>query len=373
MPSEPTSISDAERPRGLRAILKILVDGATPGVRRWSLALAYTLIAVIGWADFYTGNQISLLVFYFLPVAIGVAAAGWRIGSFIAALSVITWLIGDFANGAHYASFVIPCWNAAIALGTYLILVWLLASLLSLHRDLDERVRQRTTALRNEMNERERLEKAVLDIGERERFAIGRDLHDGLGQHLTGTALLAQAAARDLELRAAAEAPQVNKVVSLIEQGIEQTRNLARGLLSAAIERDGLVPACAELCLAVRSQFRIDCDFEAIGEPNIAEASVASHLYYIVQEAVRNAARHSGASRIDVSIVANASGITCTVRDDGKGLPLQPSGKGLGLQIMAHRAGIIGASFSLTTPPEGGTEIVCHLPAVAANAASPPA
>ncbi|HEY3756335.1 MAG TPA: sensor histidine kinase [Opitutaceae bacterium] len=368
MPSAPISISEFDHPGGLRALLRHLVDGPTPRNRRRALAFAYTLTLVVGVADFFTGIQVSLLVFYFVPVAIGVAASGSRSGVLIALFSVLTWLASDFAAGAHYASLLIPCWNALIAFVTYLVLVWLLSGLLSLHRELEQRVRQRTTALRNEMAERERLEKAVLDIGERERFAIGRDLHDGLGQHLTGTALLAQAAARDLEQRSAAEAPQVTKVVSLIEQGIEQTRNLARGLLSAAIEHDGLVPACSELCSTISGQFRVKCDFEVIGNPQIADGGVASHLYCIVQEAVRNAARHSGATRVDVSIVANVSGITCTIRDDGRGLPPQSSGSGLGLQIMAHRAGIIGATFSLTTPPEGGTEVVCHLPAAGAKA-----
>lgn len=362
MPSGLTSTSERERGDGLRKFWKNLVDGAAPRLRRRALAAALGLVMVIGGVDFLTGFQLSMLVFYFLPVAIGVAAAGWRAGSLIAVLSVATWLAADFAAGARFSSPVIPCWNAGIALGTYLVLVWLLSSLLDLHRELEERVRQRTAALRDEMTERERLEKAVLEIGDRERRSIGRDLHDGLGQHLTGTALLAQAAARDLEHRSAAEATQVAKVVSLIEEGIEQTRSLARGLLSAAVEKDGLIGACAELAASTRDQFRIACTFESNGEPILMESGTATHLYCIVQEAVRNAARHSRGTEISIRISAGADGVACRVRDNGLGLPARPSGAGLGLRIMAHRAAIIGAKFAVSNPPSGGTEVYCHLP-----------
>lgn len=363
MPSGPTSISESERPGGARAFWAQVAEGGHQPLRRYALAFALALTVVIGVVDYKTGTQVSMLVFYFLPVAIGVAATGWKTGVSIAVLSVVTWLISDFAAGARYISPLIPCWNAAIALGTYLVLVWLLASLLTLHRELEQRVRQRTAALRDEMAERERLEKAMLDIVERERLNIGRDLHDGLGQHLTGTALLAQAAARDLEERAAAEAPLVTKVVNLIEQGIEQTRRLSRGLLAVGIEKDGLVAACAELAATTQEQFRIACHFRVDGDPLLGDTGTATHLYCIVQEAVRNAARHAGAKRIEIRIAAGADGITCSVRDDGCGIPARPGNPGLGLRIMAHRAAIIGADFALSAPADGGTQVRCHLPA----------
>ena len=88
--------------------------------RRVLIVVAFGLVAIIGLADFLTGFELSLLVFYFLPVSLAVVAVSWRFGVFIAVASVTTWLAGDFAAGAHYANPLVPCWNALIALGTYL-------------------------------------------------------------------------------------------------------------------------------------------------------------------------------------------------------------------------------------------------------------
>ena len=157
------------------------------------MAVTFALVALFGLVDYLTGFQLSLLVFYMVPLCLAVAAVGWRFGMATSFLCVATWLSGDLLAGAHYANPFIPVWNALIALGTYLVVVWLLASVISLHRETEERIRQRTAALTEEIAERVRLEKVVLEISERERRAIGHDLHDGLSQHLTGTALVAQA------------------------------------------------------------------------------------------------------------------------------------------------------------------------------------
>src|SRR5580658_2311155 len=232
-----------------------------PSKKKRYMALTFVLVAVIGAADYLTGFELSLLVFYFLPVCVAVAAVDWRFGTLTAVLSVATWLAGDFAAGAPFASSFVPVWSALIALGTYLIVIWLVASVIALHREMEERVRQRTAALTEEIAERVRLEKVVLEITERERRAIGHDLHDGLSQHLTGTALVAQALAAKVATRSAEDAAEMGRVVGLIEQGIEQTRTLAKGLLLAEIERDGLVNALHELAAALRAQHRMECEF----------------------------------------------------------------------------------------------------------------
>jgi signal transduction histidine kinase len=321
------------------------------------------LVAIIGVADYLTGFELSLLVFYFLPVCIAVAAVGWQFGALTAVLSVATWLVGDILAGAHFASPFVPGWNALIALGTYLIVIWLLASLIALHRDMEERVRQRTAALIEEIAERERLEKAVLEISERERRAIGHDLHDGLGQHLTGTALVAQALGAKLTARSAAEAAEVAKIVALIEQGIAQTRSLAKGLLLAEIERDSLVTAMQELAASVRDQFRVECEFSCESAVSLSESGTATHIYRIAEEATRNAVRHGRPRRIALALSAEAGWLVLSVRDDGTGLPpLERRGQGLGLKIMAHRAAIIGASLDVRAQAEGGTAVECRLP-----------
>ena len=325
------------------------------------------LVVAVGAVDFAMGFETSLLVFYFLPVCVAVASVGWRFGVVTAVASVATWLTGDFAAGAHFANPFAPWWNALIALGTYLLLIWLLSSLLALHREMEERVRQRTAALTGEIAERERLEKIVLEISERERRSIGHDLHDGLGQHLTGTAVTGHILAEKLAERGASEAPDARKLVSLVKTAIEQTRQLAKGLLLAEISPQGLPSALHELAAATAAQFRVACVFSCDERIALPEGGTATHLYRIAHEAVRNAARHGRARRIEVALAAAGVGaITLTVRDDGAGLPPAGArGEGLGLRIMAHRAQIIGATFAIESPAGGGTVMTCRLPTTA--------
>jgi signal transduction histidine kinase len=340
-----------------------IINPIDPVRRRWLVGLTVALLLVIGLADFLVGFEISMLVFYFLPVSFAVVALGWRFGVAIALASVTIWIGGDLAAGARYSTQFVPEWNACIALGTYLVLIWLLSSLLALHREMEERVRLRTAALTKEIAERERLERAILEIGERERRGIGRDLHDGLGQHLTGTALEGQILSEKLESRNAEEAGDARRVVGLVNAAIDQTRRLAKGLLLEAIEPEGLRTALEELAATTAEQFRVDCAFRCEGEVTLNESGPATHLYRIAQEAVRNALRHGKPRRIEVILAGGSGGMVLSVCDDGAGLPpTAPASTGLGLRIMAHRAMIIGASFSIETPSGGGTAIVCRLP-----------
>src|SRR5437016_13551102 len=106
------------------------------------------------------------------------------------------------AAGAHYSRPFVPIWNAMILLVLYFIVVWLLHSLRQLHDELENKVRQRTLALTQEMAERSRLEKEILEISEREQRRIGHDLHDSLCQHLTATALAVQVLGQQLHAKA---------------------------------------------------------------------------------------------------------------------------------------------------------------------------
>jgi signal transduction histidine kinase len=342
---------------------RTILATSEPSRKTRYMAVTFCLVAVIGVADYLTGFELSLLVFYFLPVCVGVAAVGWRFGVMTAVLSVATWLAGDFAAGAHFANSFVPVWNALIALGTYLIVVWLLASVIGLHAEMEERVRQRTLALTEQITERVRLEKAVLEITERERRAIGHDLHDGLSQHLTGTALVAEALASRMAPRSPEDASEVKKIVGLVELGIEQTRRLAKGLLLAEIERDGLVTALKDLAANSRGV----CEFTCEAPANLDESGTATHLYRIAEEATRNAVRHGRATHIDLKLYPEGEGLVLQVRDNGSGLAPSPRrGQGLGMRIMAHRAAIIGASLSVEAVAPG-TLVVCRLPLAPAS------
>jgi len=324
--------------------------------------LAAVLVAIIGLLDHWLGFEYSLLTFYFLPVVLGTVALDWGFGIVIAVASVMAEICGDLAAGAGY-TYAEVSWRTVIMLSTYLVVVWLFATILTLQRDMQARVRQRTAALTAEIAERERLEKVLLEVSERERTTIGRELHDNLGQHLTGTAFAGQVLGEKLQALGLAEQADAWKLVSLIEEGIEKTRHLSKGLFLEEIQQAGLVTALQDLAEDASTQYRILCEFRLVGVGHITDSGASGHLLRIAQEAVRNALRHGKASRIAITLTCQPDCITLSVRDNGTGLsPLSGQGNGLGLRIMAHRAQIMNGEFRLETPPEGGTLVHCRLP-----------
>src|SRR6516164_10205116 len=106
------------------------------------------VLAFIGVIDYLTGYELLFSVFYLLEVGLAAWFVGKGFGLLMSVLSVIVWIGGDVAAGAHYSNFVVPIWNAVILMVFYFIVVWLLTRLRSLHKDLEARVMERTRALR---------------------------------------------------------------------------------------------------------------------------------------------------------------------------------------------------------------------------------
>jgi signal transduction histidine kinase len=200
----------------------------------------------------------------------------------------------------------------------------------------------------------------LLAISERERRLIGHDLHDSLCQHLTATALAGQVLGEKLAASALPEATDASRVVELVEEGITLARNLARGLSPLQLETDGLAVAMESLAETATDQFKVDCQFTCDDESLPENIVAATHLYRIAQEAISNAVRHGKAKRITVAIEARDKELTLRIEDDGVGVPESlPRHKGMGLRIMAHRAAILGGTFSVGRRPSGGTMVKC--------------
>ena len=331
---------------------------------RSTLVLAgISILVFIGIIDYLTGFEVLFSVFYLLEVGLATWFVGRTFGLIMSLLSVIVWIGGDLAAGAHYSSPFIPIWNAMILLVLYSIVVWLLASLRGLHNQLEAKVRERTLALTQEIMERERLEKELLEVSEREQRRIGHDLHDSLCQHLTGTALASEVLGQKLAARSLPEAADAQKIVDLVEDGISLARNLARGLNPVEMEAEGLMAAFQELAGNITAISRVSCIFERQSPVLIHDAATATHLYRIAQEAVSNAIRHGKAKRIGIALLERDGILTLTVEDDGIGLPdTWQNGRGMGTRIMSHRAAMIGGSLSIEPNATGGTLVRCWFP-----------
>lgn len=330
--------------------------------RAWVVLVTFVIVIAVGVVDYVTGWELSFSVFYLLAVGLATWFVGTRFAIFISVLSVAVSLGGDLANGGRYSTRLVPFWNASIVLGFYFVVVALLAKLRSLYGELEARVKQRTMALTEEMAERERAERELLDISEREQQRIGHDLHDSLGQHLTGVALAGQVLQEKLSTRGLPEAADATKLVELVEEGIALSRKLAKGLHPVELEAEGLMQALEELASISSDLFKISCRFDCDSPVLIRDTAVAGHLFRIAQEAISNAVKHGKAKNISIQLEALDDGIALRVKDDGVGLPdTPPSSSGMGLRIMAHRASMIGATFSAKRDEAGGTVVSCVL------------
>ena len=328
---------------------------------RGSLGLiSLVLVGIIGYIDFRTGYERSLSLFYLVPISIGTWFVGLIFGLAIATMSVVVWVVSDLAAGIP----AVRIWNAGMALASYFAFTIVLYKLCALLRELDQRVRDRTIALQREVAERERLDQEIAEIADRERRRLGQSLHDTVGQHLTGTALAAQVLREKLAKRAAGEVPDADKVVRYLEEGIDLTRNLARGFFSPELEADGLSVALQGLAENVTERFGVSCTFRGNDAVRVRDSTTATQLYHIAQEATTNAVKHAHATRIDIELARKGQRLTLAVSDDGKGFPEKlPEPPGLGLRLMAHGAALVGGKFSVQRNRSGGTVVICKLSA----------
>ncbi len=199
------------------------------------------------------------------------------------------------------------------------------------------------------------LEKQVMQAGDRERMNIGQELHDDLCPHLIGISGLAAVIREDLKSRHDPAADLARKMGVLMEDAVEKTRQLARGLCPVHLVSHGFQSALEEIAdqfayyPGIRFAYRMD---EGV---DILEESCAIHLYHIAREAVNNAVKHSNCDRIEISLTRDAADglIHLKVTDNGTGIDPEPSGRGIGLQIMAYRAKIIDAQFNIDTGLKG--------------------
>ena len=218
------------------------------------------------------------------------------------------------------------------------------------------------TGIVRDISERKRLEQEILEISDREKRRIGQDMHDSLGQLLTGIGFKSKSLENKLAAKQVPEGAIARQIAELVTQAIMQARGLARGLQPVEPRPAGLMSALQELATNVQDLFPVACTFRCPALVEIANPAVATHLYRIAQEACNNAIKHGRAQQIDIVLArADDDVLTLTVADDGVGFA-QPTGatKGMGMQIMSYRAAAIGGSIAIRANGESGTIITCQ-------------
>ncbi len=216
------------------------------------------------------------------------------------------------------------------------------------------------TGIIRDISERKRLEQEVLDVSTQERERIGRDLHDGLGQELTGVAFLAGVLKRELAGKNRPEAESAAEIVDLVNTAISHARALVRGLCPVTLEPDGLMLSLRGLAETVQEVHGLACRFDCPRPVMIDDHHVATHLYYIAQEAVNNAIKHGRPDQIAIGLYAGRTHITLMITDDGIGFTSRrASDSGRGMHIMSYRARMIGGSLEVGPGTTGGTVVTC--------------
>ncbi len=214
-----------------------------------------------------------------------------------------------------------------------------------------------------DITERRRLEDALREATSREQRRLGRELHDGLGQELTGLATLATSLARG---RAAGDpelAGELEQLSAIASQAIATCKNIARGLAPVTSTDGGLSDALRALTAELSRQtgsLDIVYSDESTVPPRVS-LDTCNQLFRIVQEALSNAMTHAGARTVRVRLVVDPQRVLVEVSDDGRGIPGGATRRdGMGLQTMHDRATAIRGRLTVKNAPGGGTAIRCE-------------
>jgi len=213
------------------------------------------------------------------------------------------------------------------------------------------------------ITERKKLQQELLDISEREQRKFGRDLHDGLGQHLTALEMLSHGLAEDLKAHAPALARQARRLNRELRETVTQARRISHSLAPVTLEGDGLMRGLMALAASTNRIPGVKCQLNCDPALRVADVATATHLYRIAQEAVNNALKHGRATKVDLTLTEQAGGLELSVKNNGRDLPAaQPGNRGIGLNVMRYRAELIGGSLSIESGQRKGVRVTCTLP-----------
>ncbi len=211
-----------------------------------------------------------------------------------------------------------------------------------------------------DLSEQHKLQREIMDAPVREQRRIGQELHDGLGQQLSGLGMLATSL---LNKASRSEYELADQLASGLKETMSQVRALSRGMIPVQIGTKEFFPAIQNLCEEIESQSRLPINLRIEATIQLPDDSAAMHLYRIAQEALNNAVKHAAASKISIMIKKEHDYGLMQVTDNGCGLPPESEkSTGLGLRIMKYRCGLIDGEFSATGISTGGTQIQCRFP-----------
>lgn len=230
---------------------------------------------------------------------------------------------------------------------------------------LSSKLELKNTSLEEEITERSRLEREVVNISEEERRRISIDIHDGLCQQLTG-ACLRCAALSELESVAGEKHEELQQLSSLLDRMVVQAYDLSSGIWPLESEMANSGPSLEDMIRRYSRSSGIPMVFRKEEACEVCQNPQVTQLYRIAQEAISNAIKHAKPTKVTVVFGCTSDGLaTLQVRDDGVGRSAAAqSNGGLGMNIMAHRAMMIGGDLQIVDVDNsdgGGTMVICSV------------
>ena len=219
------------------------------------------------------------------------------------------------------------------------------------------------TGIVRDITERRELENQLMTISEQERRRIGEDLHDGLGQMLTGLGLITKNLIHKLDKKNSEELQDAKELLEMLKDADQQARALTRTLVPVDIAEGGLKEAIIRIKTNTETLYNIPVTTEFVGTIPLLSPERSTHFYKIILEALNNAAKHSQADQIRVVLLGSPEKLLARVQDNGIGIDKErlTNNPGMGLRIMKHRASLIGASLDVRQGTPLGTILTCTL------------
>lgn len=208
--------------------------------------------------------------------------------------------------------------------------------------------------------QRMRQVKSVIDGQEKERQRLSRELHDGLGQNLVAIKLKLESIPHDIDGELNATLAQVKQ---MFNHTIEEVRRISNNLMPAALKEFSLAVVLRNLCNEVESNSGISVGLTVGVLPEPIDQLLKTYVYRIVQEALTNVIKHSGASRANITVYADFSNLHLIIEDNGVGFNTStPTDTGNGLYNMKERAILLNGSINIISSQGKGTKIVAQFP-----------
>jgi len=221
----------------------------------------------------------------------------------------------------------------------------------------------RMTGTVQDITDRVELEREILIAGEQERERISRNLHDGLGQELTGISLRLRGLSEELAEEHSPHAQAIEDLTAMTQNAIAEIRRVAHDLSPSFLAEVGLGAALGALAEELTKHSEVKCVVNYSVDQDLQDHEIAVNLYRIAQESISNALKHGSPQKIELNVGCDKDSLFLEVLDDGSGIPAKPDRtEGLGLKSMHYRARMLHGHLEVSPRTDGGTRVLCSCP-----------